>query len=397
MRNRCLAIMGVLAVVMAVVSLAPVLVAGQAPTAAAKTTAAANTGTPLRTPWGEPDLQGIWSNPVVTPLARPAEFGTRQFLTEAEAARLERELLERNKRPGRDSRTVAGLPGKGTEKDVARAYNEHWFGDKPTKIGKRTSEIIDPPDGRIPLLTPEAQKRIAVKREYLAALLQGTSGGRPGPPSPRRAEPSPDYNLDRMNRADGPEDRGGPERCFGEELPVLLQAGTFGGVERIVQSPGAVAIYYDIGQGQGFSRIIPVDGSPHLPSHIRLRHGDARGRWEGDTLVVDIIDFTQKTDFRGSRENLHLIERYRRVDANTLTFQVTMEDPTTWTKPWTAVLDLTKNSDKANQVYEGGCHEGNYGLLGMLANTRAAEKAFAEGRGPDPATQDNATGGVTEQ
>jgi hypothetical protein len=157
-----------------------------------------------------------------------------------------------------------------------------------------------------------------------------------------------------------------------------------------------VAIYYDIGQGQGFSRIIPVNGSAHLPSHIRLRHGDARGRWEGDTLVVDITNFTQKTDFRGSRENLHLIERYRRVDANSLTFQVTMEDPTTWTKPWTAVQDLTRNSEKENMVYEAGCHEGNYGLLGMLANTRAAEKAFAEGRGPDPATQDNATGGGVE-
>jgi hypothetical protein len=388
--------MGVLAAAISVASLAPVLFAGQAPATAAKTTVATNTGTPLRTPWGEPDLQGIWSNPVVTPLERPAEFGARQFLTDAEAAKLQQQLLERNKRPGRDSRTVAGLPGVGTEKDVARAYNEHWFGDKPTKIGKRTSAIIDPPDGRIPPLTSEAQKRIAAKRDYLAALLQGTSGGKPGPLSPRRAESSPDYNLDRMNRADGPEDRGAPERCFGNELPVLLQAGSFGGVARIVQSPGTVAIYYDIGQGQGFSRTIPVDGSSHLPSHIRLRHGDGRGRWEGDTLVVDITNFTQKTDFRGSRENLHLIERYKRVDATTLTFQVTLEDPTTWTKPWTVVQDLTKNSDKANQVYEGGCHEGNYGLTGMLANTRAAEKAFAEGRGPNPASMDLATGGAGE-
>ena len=396
MRHRRLVFIGTMAIVTASVSLASVLVVGQVPTATPRTTAAAAAGTPIRTPWGEPDLQGIWSNPVVTPLERPAEFGTRQFLTEVEAAKLQAQLLENNKRPGRDSRTVAGVPAVGTEKDVARAYNEHWFGDKPTKIGKRTSAIIDPPDGRIPPLTPEAQKRIGAKREYLAALLQGTSGGRPGPLSPRRAERSPDYNLDRINRADGPEDRGAPERCFGTELPVLLQAGTFGGVARIVQSPGSVAIYYDIGQGQGFSRIIPVNGSAHLPSHIRLRHGDARGRWEGDTLVVDITNFTQKTDFRGSRENLHLIERYHRVDANSLTFQVTMEDPTTWTKPWTAVQDLTKNSDKANMVYEGGCHEGNYGLLGMLANTRAAEKAFAEGRGPDPATQDNATGGGAE-
>ena len=395
MRIRYLAITGVLAIVIAVVSFAPAVVAGQAPRATTATPAA-NSATSLRTPWGEPDLQGIWSNPVVTPLERPAEFGTREFLTAEEFTKLQQQLLERNKAPGRDSRTVAGQPAKGTEKDVARAYNEHWFGDKPTKIGPRTSQVIDPTNGRIPPLTPQAQKRIADKREYLAALLQGTSGGRPGPISPRRAERSPDYNLDRLNRADGPEDRSSPERCFGVELPVLLAPGTFGGAARIVQSPGAVAIYYDIGQGQGFSRVIPVDGSPHLPSHIRLRHGDARGRWEGDTLVVDVINFTQRTDVRGSRENLHLVERYRRVDANTLTFQVTLEDPTTWTRPWTAIQELTKNSDKANQVYEGGCHEGNYGLLGMLANTRAAEKAFAEGRGPDPATQDNATGGAVE-
>src|SRR6185503_6370267 len=111
----------------------------------------------------------------------------------------------------------------------ARAYNEFWFGDKPTKLGMRTSMIVDPPDGRVPPYTPEAAKRIAEKQDYLAALLQGTSGGRPGPISPRRGEPSPDYNLDRINRADGPEDRGGPERCFGFSQPVVMGTGTFGG------------------------------------------------------------------------------------------------------------------------------------------------------------------------
>jgi hypothetical protein len=362
-------------------SLLPASVAGQA--------ASAGGASSVRTPWGDPDLQGIWSNPYVTPLERPQQFGTREFLTEDEIAAEERRLLELSKGVGRDNRE-----GTGTERDVARAYNEHWFGDPSLQRGRRTSLIVDPPDGKIPPLTGEAQQRLDTKREYLAALLQGTSGGKPGPISPRRSEPSPDYNLDRMNRSDGPEDRGGPERCFGTNLPILLQSGTFGGVARIVQSPGAVAIYYDIGQGQGFSRTIPITDGPHLPSHIRQRYGDARGRWEGDTLVVDTTNFTQKSDFHGSRENLHLIERYRRVDANTLSFQVTIEDPTTWTRPWTTVQELKKNSDQKNQVYEGGCHEGNYGLIGMLANTRAAEKAFAEGRGPDPATQDNATGGV---
>ena len=173
--------------------LAPLGAAGQAPA--------------LGTPWGDPDLQGIWSNPFVTPLERPREFGTRQFLTPEEIAAAERRLLEQSKGPGRDSRE-----GTGTEKDVARAYNEHWFGDPSLLRGTRTSLIVDPPDGRIPPLTEDAQHRIQTKREYLAALLQGTSGGKPGPISPRRAERSPDYNLDRLNRSDGPEDRGGPER-----------------------------------------------------------------------------------------------------------------------------------------------------------------------------------------
>src|SRR5688572_4110449 len=130
----------------------------------------------LRTPWGDPDLQGIWSNNILVPLERSPEFGTRAFLTEAEHAKALAELLKQNERPGRDSRE-----GTGTEKDVARAYNEFWFGDKPTQLGMRTSMVIDPPDGRIPPFTSEAAARIAAKREFLAALLQGTSGGRPGP------------------------------------------------------------------------------------------------------------------------------------------------------------------------------------------------------------------------
>jgi len=342
----------------------------------------------LRTPWGDPDLQGIWSNPNVTPLERPLALGTREFLTSEEIDAAEQALLERLAQPGRDNREDAG-----TERDVARAYNEHWRGDPSTTRGRRTSMIFDPPDGQIPPLTAAAQNRRAEKTEFLQALLQGTSGGRPGPISPRRTERSPDYNLDRINRADGPEDRSGTERCLGFGLPVLLESGTLGGVARIVQSKDAVGIYYDVSQGQGFSRIIPITDRPHLPENIRLRHGDARGHWDGETLVVDITNFTQKTNFHGARENLHLIERFTRIDANTLSYQVTVEDPTTFTRSFTAVQELTRNSDRENKVYEGGCHEGNYGLLGMLVNMRAAERAFAEGRGPDPATQDNATGG----
>lgn len=389
MKDRRAAVIGALAAAAAVASLALATLGAQAPAASA-------VGNSLKTVWGEPDIQGIWANKVVVPLERPPAFGTREFKTDQEMAAARQDLIERAKRPGRDSRTVGGKPGIGTEKDVARAYNEHWFGDQSTTPGTRTSQIIDPPDGRIPSFTAEAQKRIAAKREFLDALLQGTSGGRPGPISPRRSEPSPDYNLDRINRADGPEDRGAPERCFGNELPVLLAAGTFGGVQRIVQTRGSVAFYYDIGQGQGFSRVVQVTDRPHVPSNIRLRHGDARARWEGDTLVVDVTNFTRKTNFRGSRENLHLVERFRRIDATTLEYKVTIEDPTTWTRPWTVVQELTKQSDKENLVFEGGCHEGNYGLLGMLANTRAAERLFKEGKGPNPDLQDNATGGAVE-
>jgi hypothetical protein len=382
------------------VGLAETTVIGQA-----RSSGSAAESTP-KTPWGAPDLQGTWSNATVVPFERAKEFGNREFMNDAEYKKALDQLLERNNRPGRDSRESDGQDLRGTEKDVARAYNEHWFGDKPTEVGRRTSMIIDPPDGRMPASTREAQQRTSEKREYLQALLQGTSGGRPGPISSRRNEASPDYNLDRMNRADGPEDRGGPERCLLNNLPVILQAGplsadgrpvgNFGGVMRIVESPDSVDMYYDVGQGSGFNRTIPITKRPHLPKDIRQYWGDSIARWEGDTLVVDVANFSQETDFRGSRENLHLIERYRRIDPTTLQITITAEDPTTWVKPFTFVQELRKNADKPNMVYEGGCHEGNYGLLGMLANTRAAEKAFAEGRGPDPALQDNATGGADQ-
>ena len=338
-------------------------------------------GQELRTPWGDPDLQGTWSGETLTPLQRPTRFANKALLTPEEAAKVVAEVFAR---PGREDRS-----SRGTEKDVAGAYNQVFVQRGAELSDGRTSLIIDPPDGRIPPLTPQARKRVDAAREYLQALLQGTSGGRPGPLSPRRAEPPPLYNVERMNRADGPEDRSLAERCLAGTLPNL------GAIYQIVQSPGQVGIYHDWGQGQGFVRVVPVDASAHAPSHIRLWNGDARGRWEGDTLVVDITNFSHKRDFQGSRENLHLIERFRRASENRLDYTVAVDDPTTWTRPWTFMVPWKKQSDKANQVYESTCHEGNYGMVGMLANTRASERLFKQGKGKDPRTMDIATGGDT--
>jgi hypothetical protein len=152
------------------------------------------------------------------------------------------------------------------------------------------------------------------------------------------------YNTGRLNRSDGPEDRSMMERCMAAVLP------DFAGYRRIVQAPGAVSIFYDTGQGQGWQRLIPMDGGPHLPQSIRERFGDSRGHWEGNTLVIDVTNFSPKTDFQGSRENLHLVERWTRTDANTLEYEVTIEDPTVWTRPWTAKKLWSARADA------GGAH-----------------------------------------
>jgi hypothetical protein len=346
----------------------------------------ATAGPAPRTPWGDPDLQGIWTDPYQTPLQRPAQFANKESFTDEERAALD---AQRAAIPRRDQRVE-----RGSERDVAGAYNAVFQSVRPT--GKRTSLIVDPPDGRIPPLTPEATTRNETEREYRLALLQPTetckkkdaacAGGKYGPVSPRRAEMPPVYNTGRTNRNDGPEDRSMTERCMGAVLP------DFGGYRRIVQAPGSVSIFYDTGQGQGWQRVIPVDGRPHLPASITLRFGDSRGRWEGATLVVDVTNFSPKFSYQGARQNLHLVERFRRVDANTIEYSVTIEDSTTWTRPWTVKQELVRQDERANRIYyEPRCHEGNYGLPTMLLGTRTEERAFARGEGPDPATKDTAT------
>src|SRR5438477_11652543 len=176
------------------------------------------------------------------------------------------------------------------------------------------------------------------------------SGGKYDPKrSPRWEEVAPRYNVGRLNRHFGSEDGSLGDRCMSAILPDF--GAVVGGYTRIVQTPGGISLFYDTGQGQGWQRNIVMNGAPHLPSNIRQWWGDSVGHWEGNTLVVDVANFTPKTSFQGSRENLHLIERYRRVDANTLEYAVTIEDPTTWTRPWTVKQELTKQNDAANRMY----------------------------------------------
>jgi hypothetical protein len=384
MRNRFSGLMITVAIaataVGAVISVSVTATSAQAPAAAV-----------MKTPWGEPDLQGIWTDETSTPLQRSPKYANQEFFTEEQRAELDKarsELLGRNKRVER-----------GTELDVAGAYNAEFVSVKRT--GARTSMIVDPPNGRIPPMTPEAQKIAAADKEFRLALLQSTetcknksvacAGGKYDPkPSPRRAELPPRYNTQRMNRYDGPEDGSLPDRCLTLGMPEFgANAGSF---RRIVQTPGGISIFYDVGQGQGWQRNIVMDGRPHLPANIRQWYGDSRGHWEGNTLVIDVTNFSPKTEFQGSRENLHLVERWTRTGPNTLEYQVMIEDPTVWTQPWTVKQEFTQQSGKENRIYyEPRCVEGNYGLPGLMRGVRTDERAFAQGKGPNPAARDIAT------
>jgi hypothetical protein len=369
-----------------VISVSNTWTSAQAP--AASSAAPAPT---LTTPWGEPDLQGIWTDETDTPLQRSPKFANQEFFTGAQREELDR---QRSAMKGRDNRAE-----RGTLADVAGAYNDVFTPKKRT--GARTSRIVDPPNGRLPPLTPEAQKIAAAEREFRLALLQATqtckdkespcSGGKYDPtPSPRYAEPPPRYNTANINRYDGPEDASLPVRCLMGGLPEI---GTLGAIadrisfRRIVQTPGGISMFYDVGQGQGWQRNIVMDASPHLPASIRQWYGDSRGHWEGNSLVIDVTNFSPKTDFQGSRENLHVVERWKRTGPTTLDYAVTAEDPTVWVRPWTAKQEFTLQNNEENRIYaEPRCIEGNYGLPGLLHGHRVEDLAFAQGRGVDPRT-----------
>ena len=396
MGTRVLKSIGAVAVIMLAVALlkpAQVTVAQQAPAVAAKATASnPPSATALKTPWGEPDLQGIWMDESDTPLQRSPKYANQEFFTEAQRAELDK---ERAALLGRDKRVE-----RGTELDVAGAYNSVFMSMKRT--GARTSLIVDPRDGRIPPRTPEAQKIAAADRDFRLALLQSTetcknksvacNGGKYDPtPSSRRSEIPARYNTGRMNRHDAPEDGALGDRCLTGGLPEFGTA--YGGsFRRIVQTPGGISMFYDVGQGQGWQRNIVMNGAPHLPPSIRQWYGDSRGHWEGNTLVIDVANFSPKTDYLGSREHLHLVERWTRTGPATLEYAVTIEDPSVWTRPWTVKQEFTRQSEQENKIYyEPRCVEGNYALPSLMLSARMADRAFAQGKGPDPATSDNAT------
>ncbi len=339
---------------------------------------------PDATVWGHPNLEGIWFDVYSTPFERSRDLGDRELATAEERAARDQARMSSQ------GRNVRGDDGR---VDVAGAYNAVYTSAKPA--GPRTSLVVDPPDGRVPALTAEAQRQNEIRREWTLMLLQNTetcqsggrgcAGGEYGPPSPRRFDVTPFYNTGRMNRHDGPEDQSSGDRCMSGRTP------DFNGFRRIVQGADSIAIGYDTGQGQGFQRIINMNGN-HPPGQVRLRHGDSRGRWEGDTLVVETTNFSPKFLFRGAGENRRLVERYTRVDADTLTYDATIEDSTVWTGPWTVRQELKRQSDEENRIYyEPRCHEGNYGLPALLVGRRVDEAAFENGTGPDPFSMDTAT------
>ena len=325
--NRSVGALGVIATVTAVVLLTAVPVAGQTQTTVAKTA----DWTPPRTPWGEPDLQGIWDSRTITPLERPSELAGQEFLTDEQVAELEQQAIQ----------TPDGRPPAHPRRGIPTVHAPFWL-DYGTKVvgSKRTSLIVDPPDGKIPPLTPEAQKR-----------------------ADARAEAS------REHPADSWEDRSLWERCITRGLPNGMLPDGYNNNVHLLQTPGYVVIFNEMIHN---ARIVPLDGRPHLPKNIRQWTGDSRGHWEGNTLVVETTNFSDKADFRGSGETLHLVERFTRGDADTIRYEFTVDDPTTWTRPWTIVLPMTKSQ---GPMYEYACHEGNHDVANILRIHRAEEKA----------------------
>jgi len=331
MRNRFLASISALALVTAV---------GAQPTAplAKAKAASSKTWTQPRTSDGQPDLQGIWTDSTMTPLERPRALAGKEFFTPQEAAEREKHTLEEVSTDRRDGPA---------EVDVNRSYNELWR--ERGHLLLRTSLIVDPPDGRLPALTPEAQKREQARAED-------------------RRRRGPDL-------ADSWTDRNLAERCITRGAPKL--PGGYNNNFQIYQTHDSVVIVQEMIHE---ARVIRLDSSPHVDAKIRLWMGDSRGHWEGDTLVVDTTNFNDKiisNSFNccpAAGSGLHVVERFRRADADHIDYRYTVEDPNTYTRPWTAEVPMTRSDER---IYEYACHEGNYALPDILAGARAKEAEAA--------------------
>jgi hypothetical protein len=344
MSHRIVTSMGGLAVAVALTLPTPVPADAQSTSSAAKTKDAAPAWTPPRLADGHPDLQGVWDFGTLTPLERPVALGTKAFFTDEEAANFEKQENRRQNRDLLDPKQASPLyPAGGII-----PYNEVWYERGSKIVGtRRTSLIVDPPNGRLPALTPEGEKAAAVR----AAWQRNNSTGH--------------------TEADSYEDRPLQERCIlGLNSGPPMTPGPYNNNFQMFQTADSVVILNEMVHD---ARIVPMDGRPHL--NIRQWKGDSRGHWEGDTLVVDTTNFNRETSLAGSSASTHLTERFTRAGANTLLYEFTVEDPTTWTRPWTAVVPMSKNEEP---IYEFACHEGNYAMVGILAGARAQEKAAEE-------------------
>jgi hypothetical protein len=291
-----------------------------------------------RTPWGHPDLQGIWTTDeeIGVPMERPAAFGNRAVLTDEEVAKRAEQRRKRAQAPPRPGSTGAGP--------------EHWY-EGSEDAARRTSLIVDPPDGRMPPYTSEAKARVTDPRTVLG-FKPGVGSMGEGP-------------------FDGPEDLHLADRCITRGLPQTWVPSQYNNGFHIVQNKDYVAIYPE---RLHEARVIPVNGRPPLPSAIRQWIGDSRGRWEGDTLVVEVTNFSNRTSYERSGDTLRLVERYKRIAPDTLRVEITVDDPTTWTKPWTFAV-TGKRDASYWQIFEYACHEGNYGMFNILSGARAQERA----------------------
>jgi hypothetical protein len=359
MRARVVSLIALVAVAIAVVWVWPAQLAGQAQSGQRPAARAAAAKT-FRTPEGYPDLQGLWNAATLTPLERPEP--TKLVMTDAEAQAIEKTAEARRDRAARPSRGDRDAPPVGGDGSTGAAgnvggYNNFWIDNGTTVITvdgqRRTSIVIDPASGRVPPITADAIRR-----------------GRGGLATPTSDAPEQVASGPR-GAYDNPEQRPLAERCllgFGSvsgppALPVL-----YNNFKQIVQTKDYVMLLVEMNHD---ARIIPLN-KPHAPAHVRKWMGDSVARYEGDTLVIDTTNFTNKTRFRGSSENLHIVERLRRIDDNTILYRFTVEDPGTWAQPWTGEYPWVA-AEPDDRLYEYACHEGNYALGDILRGERLLE------------------------